>query len=74
MSDLASLIKSLESCGFSNEEAKAKAEAELERAERERERACEFFVYFMWFCFIIELFRQLGAGEDQIGTDQTIEK
>jgi len=39
MSDLASLIKSLESCGFSNEEAKAKAEAELERAERERERA-----------------------------------
>ena len=43
MSDLASRIKSLESAGFSTEEAKVKAKAERELAERERERVCELF-------------------------------
>ena len=38
MSDLASRIKSLESAGFSTEEAKVEAKAERELAERERER------------------------------------
>ena len=52
MSDLASLIKSFESCGLSPEEAKAEAKAERERAERERaererERACELFWYIL---------------------------
>ena len=46
MSDLASLIKSFESCGLSKAEAIAEAKAERaeERAERERACACEFII------------------------------
>ncbi len=60
MSDLASLIKSLESCGFSTEEAKVEAKAERERAERERERACElFYCYFILVLFHYQIFQTI---------------
>jgi len=60
MSDLASLIKSFESCGFSTEEAKVEAKAERERAERERERACElFYCYFILALFHYQIFQTI---------------
>jgi hypothetical protein len=43
--------------------------------ESERELVSCFNVFYNGFVFfIIELIRQLRAGEDQVGTDQTVEK
>ena len=60
MSDLASRIKSLESAGFSTDEAKVEAKAERELAERERERACElFYCYFILVLFHYQIFQTI---------------
>jgi len=64
MSDLASLIKSFESCGFSTEEAKVEAKAERERAEieRERERACELFIAILFLVlFHYQIFQTIWS-------------
>jgi hypothetical protein len=60
MSDLASLIKLYESCGFSTEEAKVEAKAERERERAERERACElFYCYFILVLFHYQIFQTI---------------
>jgi hypothetical protein len=70
MSEFTNLVDFLVAKGLSIEKAVAVA-----REEKERERACElFYCHFILVLFHNLFFRQFGAGESKIGTDDTFEK